>query len=144
MRIENILRTKGADVATIEPTATVAQAAQRLSEVGVGALVVSADRRHILGILSERDIARGLAIHGPGVGDLHVEQLMTREVATCCKTDTVDELMAVMTERRVRHLPVTENGVLAGIVSIGDVVKRRLGELEQENHTLHDYLEIGR
>lgn len=144
MRIESILRTKGSDVATIESEATVAQAAQRLSEVGVGALVVSDDGRHIIGILSERDIARGLAVHGPAVCDLRVDRLMTSEVATCAASDTVDDLMAVMTERRVRHLPVTENDLLAGIVSIGDVVKSRVRELEQENHTLHDYLEAGR
>jgi CBS domain-containing protein len=144
MRIESILRTKGADVATILPGATVPEAATALAENGVGALVVSSDGTRIEGILSERDLARALAEHGPAIVELTVRQLMTPEVTTCVAGDTVDHLMATMTEHRIRHVPVVADDVLVGIVSIGDVVKSRLGELEQENHTLHDYISAGR
>jgi CBS domain-containing protein len=144
MRIEAILRNKGTDVATVRAETSVADAAQMLTTHRVGALVVSPDGSHIAGILSERDIARGVAEHGSAVVDLTVEDLMTVDVQTCAAGDTVDQLMATMTERRIRHLPVVDDGTLAGIISIGDVVKWRLGELEQENHTLHDYIVLGR
>jgi CBS domain-containing protein len=106
--------------------------------------VVSTDGATIDGILSERDIARGLAHHGAAVLERTVGDLMTSEVTTCVANDTVDQLMATMTDLRIRHVPVVESGRLAGIVSIGDVVKWRLGELEQENHTLHEYIVLGR
>lgn len=144
MRIRSILRTKGTFVATIAPATTVLDASRQLSSQGVGALVVSRDGEHIDGILSERDLARSLAQHGGRAVDLTVEELMTSEVTTCTDDETVDHLMALMTEKRIRHVPVVENDRLAGIVSIGDVVKHRLGELEQETRTLHDYIETGR
>jgi CBS domain-containing protein len=144
MRIEAILRNKGTDVATVAAETSVADAARMLTTHGVGALVVSPDSRHIAGILSERDIARAVAEHGSAVVDLAVVDLMTVDVQTCTATDTVDQLMATMTEHRIRHLPVLDDGELAGIISIGDVVKWRVGELEQENHTLHEYIVLGR
>lgn len=143
MRIQSILRRKGSFVASIRPDATVFDASRALRSHGVGALVVSSDSRRVEGILSERDIARALAEHGATAVGLEVRDLMTRDVRTCEPGDTVDELAAVMTEYRIRHLPVVEDGELAGMISIGDVVKHRLDELEQETRTLHDYLETG-
>jgi CBS domain-containing protein len=143
MRVRSILQEKGSWVATIAPTSTVAEAAQALAEHDVGALVVSSDGRTIEGILSERDIVRGLALD-PEVRSSDVAELMTSEVMTCAPDATVDALMAVMTEKRVRHLPIVEDGTLVGIISIGDVVKHRVQELQAEAQTLHDYIETGR
>lgn len=143
MQVRSILQHKGSWVATVAPTDTVAEAAQALSEHGIGALVVSADGRTLDGILSERDIVRALALDHE-VRDKLVAELMTGDVMTCDPRATVDTLMAVMTERRVRHLPIVEDGVLAGIISIGDVVKHRVEELQAETQVLHDYIETGR
>jgi CBS domain-containing protein len=146
VRIQSILSQKGSHVAMVPPDATAFEASRLLTAHGVGALVVSDDDRTILGILSERDIARSLAAHGARVVDMTVGELMTTEVRTCAPGDMVDALMAVMTEHRVRHLPVVDqrSGALCGMISIGDVVKHRVGELEQESQTLHEYLESGR
>jgi CBS domain-containing protein len=144
MQIDRILRTKGSAVATVSPSASVGDAARDLARHGVGALVVSADGERIDGILSERDIARAVGVHGADVLGQPVEELMTRDVATCSMRDTVDHLAEVMTTRRVRHLPVLHDGRLAGIVSIGDVVKNRLDELQLETQTLHEYILTGR
>lgn len=144
MNISGIISNKGSSVATIPPDATIGDAAEQLARHRVGALVVSDDGDPILGILSERDLARGLAVHGASVVGLRVRDLMTAEVVTCEPTDSVERLMGVMTERRIRHLPVLDHGRLAGIVSIGDIVKSRLDELEVERTTLRDYLTTGR
>jgi CBS domain-containing protein len=144
MQIDRILRTKGSAVATVSPSACVGDAARDLARHGVGALVVSSDGEHIEGILSERDIARSVGLHGAGVLERPVHELMTRDVATCSMHDTVDHLAEIMTARRVRHLPVVRDGCLAGIVSIGDVVKHRLDELQVEAQTLHEYILTGR
>ena len=141
MQIGTILATKGSDVLVVTGAATVLEASRLLASGGVGALVVSSDGSSIDGIVSERDIARVVADRGADGLDATVEQVMTREVTTCSLDDTIDHLMAVMTERRIRHLPVVDGrGQLAGIVSIGDVVKARLSELEQENHALAEYI----
>ncbi|MDZ7732077.1 MAG: CBS domain-containing protein [Acidimicrobiia bacterium] len=144
MRIDHILQQKGSEVATIGSDRSVADAADELARLGVGTLVVSDDERHIVGILSERDLTRALARHGAAVLGLAVADLMTPDVHTCVPEDSVDELAAAMTERRIRHVPVLVDDELAGIVSIGDVVKNRLDELEAEAQTLHDYIEAGR
>ena len=144
MQIGTILTTKGSDVLTVAGTATVIEAARLLATGGVGALVVSADGTAIDGILSERDVARVVAQRGADGLLVAVAQVMTADVTTCSLNDTIDELMAVMTDRRIRHLPVVVDGSLAGIVSIGDVVKHRLSELETETQTLHDYIATGR
>ena len=145
MYVESILAAKGADVATITPDATVRDAVALLNDRRVGALVVSADGRRIDGILSERDIVRGLGARSTDALDLAVADLMTSEVTTCGEKDTIEQLMWLMTERRVRHLPVADDGGgLAGIVSIGDVVKYRLGQLESENQALYEYITQGR
>jgi CBS domain-containing protein len=144
MLIEHILRTKGTEVATIRSTASIAEALDELAQWQIGALVVSDDDATVAGILSERDIVRAMPGDGGAVLERSVGDLMTSAVATCEPTTTVEHAMQVMTERRVRHLPVLVDGRLAGIVSIGDVVKSRVGELETEASTLHDYLESGR
>jgi CBS domain-containing protein len=140
MNVESLLRSKGHGVATVAPGETIAEAAAMLAREKIGALVVSEDGQSVLGILSERDIAQGLAVHGGGLGDLAVRELMTRNVVTCAPEDEVTQLMAVMTERRIRHLPVLKGGVLSGIVSIGDVVKQRLGEMEHEADAMREYI----
>jgi CBS domain-containing protein len=139
--IEHILRRKGRDVVTVAATDPVTAAVAVLGERNIGAVVVTADDRAIVGILSERDVVRALATEGPGTLQRTVGDLMTTEVTTCAPNTTNDELMAVMTEQRIRHIPVVDDEAgLVGIVSIGDVVKTRIGELETETETLHDYL----
>jgi CBS domain-containing protein len=138
MDVERILDTKGRKVVTTRPDTSVAEAVSRLRAEGIGAMVVLAGSGRLDGIISERDIVRGLARHGRTVLDLKVADLMTRAVTTCSPKDTVKAVMAVMTERRVRHLPVVEAGRLLGIVSIGDVVKNRLDEMELEVNVLRD------
>ncbi len=140
MDVASILRTKGASVATVPPEATIADVAAKLKEKKIGALVVSDDGVKVLGIISERDILRGVADHRLDLLDKRADELMTAEVLTCTPNDTTGDLMAVMTERRIRHIPVTEDGALCGIVSIGDVVKDRLDEIEREANALRDYV----
>ncbi len=140
MDVASILRTKGASVATAPPEATIADVAAKLKEKKIGALVVSDDGVKVLGIISERDILRGVADHGLELLDKRADELMTAEVLTCTPNDTTRDLMAVMTERRIRHIPVTDDGALCGIISIGDVVKDRLDEIEREANALRDYV----
>ena len=143
MKVRDLIAAKGAAVATTRPDATIATALKRLKMEGVGALVVSDDGKAVAGILSERDIVRGLPDHGAELLDMRVEEVMTRSVKTCSLDSTVDELMGEMTRSRFRHMPVVADGELRGIVSIGDVVKNRLEELETETHVLRDYI-VGR
>lgn len=145
MNVQSILTAKGTDVTTVLPDASLAQAAADLRDRGVGALVVSSDGTTILGILSERDVVRAVANHGASALGRTVASTMSTQVVTCAVDDSIDSLMASMTERRIRHLPVVDaGGALGGIVSIGDVVKHRLGQLESENQALHDYVHQGR
>jgi len=141
MNVQSIIGGKSPVVATITQTATLREAIDQLTERRIGALVVSGDGKAIEGIISERDIVRAASTSGPTALDGSVGSVMSTDVVTCSAGDGVDRLMALMTERRIRHLPVVdERGQLAGIVSIGDVVKARLSELEQENHALSEYL----
>jgi CBS domain-containing protein len=141
VNVQSIIGGKGSDVATIAQTATLRDAVRALGERRIGALVVSGDGRVIEGIVSERDIVRAAATLGASALDSAVGSVMSTDVITCAAGDGVDRLMALMTERRIRHLPVVdERGHLAGIVSIGDVVKARLSELEHENHALAEYI----
>jgi CBS domain-containing protein len=144
MKVTDILRNKGADVATIGQSATLAEAAQVLSVRKIGALVVSDDGTTIAGIISERDIVHQLAEQGAAALDSAVGAAMTADVHTCGCDDHIEELMRRMTEHRIRHLPVVEDGALVGVVSIGDVVKRRVGELESVTDQLTDYIQTGR
>jgi CBS domain-containing protein len=142
MQVHHILSVKGAAVATVGPDVAISDAVEQLRQRGIGALVVSTDGHRIEGILSERDIVRRLAIDGPNIMELPVRSVMTEEVMTCGGNDDTDVLMRSMTDHRVRHLPVVDDGgVLTGIVSIGDVVKARLSELENENQALFDYIQ---
>jgi CBS domain-containing protein len=140
MHVKLILQGKGRSVATIGPNATIAEAIDVLKARKIGVLVVSNDGQHIDGIVSERDIVSGLGEHGASLLDQHVESVMTSEVRTCTPEDTVTEVMELMTDRRIRHVPVVVDGVLAGIVSIGDAVKHRLQELESEASHLREYI----
>lgn len=141
MNVQSILGVKGDEVATTTQTATLGDAVALLGERRIGALVVSGDGRAIEGIISERDIVRAASQSGGDALSRSVGSVMSTNVVTCTVGDGVDRLMELMTERRIRHLPVVDDtGRLAGIVSIGDVVKARLTELEQENQALADYI----
>ncbi len=140
MLISQLLQRKGGNVATVAPSTTISEAVAALAAHRVGALVVSADGTSVDGILSERDVVRGLAAHGPASMDLTASDLMTAEVVTCSKEATTEQLMAEMTARRFRHVPVTEDNRLIGIVSIGDVVNARVRELETEAEQLTNYI----
>jgi CBS domain-containing protein len=137
MKVEGILRSKGTNVVTVNPSATVGSIVQRLYQERIGAMVVMENGR-VLGMISERDVIRGLADHGPAILDRQVADLMTRLVHSCSRDDSVKHLMSEMTRKRIRHLPVIDDGVLCGIVSIGDVVKNRLDEVEMEANVLRD------
>lgn len=144
MHVAGLLRSKGDDVATVASSATVEVVVAALRDRRVGALVVSDDGRTVDGIVSERDIVRGLAEHGSALLDHEVSTIMTREVVTCGMSTTVDELSSLMTEGRMRHVPVVVDGALCGIVSIGDVVKNHIRDLEHEKQALHEYISQGR
>ncbi len=138
MKVDGILNAKGRHVETIRPETTVAVAVSRLSALRIGALVVSADDKTVAGTISERDIVRGLARHGERLLDLDVAEVMSRNVPVCSPEDTVKDVMAQMTRTRNRHVPVVEGGELRGLVSIGDVVKQRVEELELQTNVLRD------
>jgi signal-transduction protein with cAMP-binding, CBS, and nucleotidyltransferase domain len=140
MNVETILRNKGNWVATIRPDATVAAAVDLLNRERIGAIVVSEDGEAVDGILSERDIVIALAEHGEDLLSRPVDQIMTRTVITCDPADSVGALMAEMTNRRIRHFPVVAGGRLCGIVSIGDLVKSRLDEVEFEANSLRSFI----
>jgi CBS domain-containing protein len=140
MTIKSILTHKGSNVVTIEPTANLAAAARLLAERRIGAVVVSGLDRRVIGILSERDIVRALAEHGGAALEQTVSQVMTRKVATCTEAETIVSIMERMTDGKFRHVPVVEDGRLVGIISIGDVVKHRIGEIEHESDALRDYI----
>ena len=144
MSVGEILKAKGADVETIDGDATVGDAVERLRDERIGAVVVSADGRTVQGLLSERDVIIGLADHGDGLLNMKVRDLMTRSAATCSPDDGVEKVMLEMTELRARHLPVVDGGRLVGIVSIGDVVKNRLDEVQLEKNVLRDSYIRGR
>jgi CBS domain-containing protein len=141
MRIREILRRKGDAVATVTPDATVRQLLAVLAEHNIGAAVVSPDGASIAGIVTERDVVRRMHDRGAALLDHPVSDIMTTGVQTCAPTDNVEDLRRTMTENRFRHLPVVEGGRLAGIVSIGDVVKSAIDELESEREHLVDYIQ---
>ncbi|HET9565547.1 MAG TPA: CBS domain-containing protein [Mycobacterium sp.] len=142
MRIADVLRNKGGAVATITPETSVSDLLTELAEHNIGAMVV-VSAESLVGIVSERDVVRKLHEHGAELLELPVSEIMTTMVATCAPSDTVNHLNAVMTTKRVRHIPVLENGRLVGIVSIGDVVKQRMDEMETEQRALQDYITRG-
>jgi CBS domain-containing protein len=142
MRIADVLRNKGGAVVTIRPDATVTELLAGLAGHNIGAMVVVGDSG-VAGIVSERDVVRQVHAHGASVLAQPVEKIMTSVVSTCSKADTLDSLTRLMTENRVRHVPVLEDGKLIGIVSIGDVVKTRMEELESEHEQLQSYITQG-
>ena len=138
MKIGDVLKRKGSGVVTMRPDSTIDTVVRRMRLERIGAVIISPDGKSVIGILSERDILHALAEHGTALLALKAEDLMTREVVTCSREDTLQSVMVKMTQRRIRHLPVVEQGQLAGIVSIGDSVKSRLEEVELEANVLRD------
>ena len=144
MRISDVLRVKGAEVVTVTPDTTVRQLLQVLAEHGIGAVVVSVDGTSVDGIVSERDVVRAFAQRGAAVMSEPVTEIYTAEVRTVAPEATLDDVMRLMTEHRMRHAPVVVDGTLRGLVSIGDVVKHRMDELESERSALSDYITTAR
>ncbi|HZZ52138.1 MAG TPA: CBS domain-containing protein [Pseudonocardia sp.] len=139
MKVESVLRTKGRHVTTIQPWATISDAVDRMhGPPRVGALVVTGVARGFTGIITERDIVRGLKQFGSGLLEHRVSELMAQHVPTCAPADPLNEVMVIMTHSRHRHLPVLVDGELAGLISIGDVVRARLDEMELETGVLRD------
>jgi CBS domain-containing protein len=143
MNVAAILRNKGNAIETIRPDWSVSQACARLTELRIGALVVSEDGRQVDGIISERDVIRHISRAGADILDLHISDIMIRKVVTCTSEDNIAHLMETMTEHRIRHLPVVEDDELIGLVSIGDVVKHRIRETEHEAEALKAYIAAG-
>ena len=137
MTIESILRRKGTDVTTISPEATIKRAADWLRAKNIGALVVTSDNA-VLGLISEREIVHAFSRYGETAGSMPVREIMQSGVTTVSPEESVNRVMNLMTRHRVRHMPVLRNGKLAGIISIGDVVKHRLEELELEANVIRD------
>lgn len=140
MNVAAILRQKGRAVTTVSPATTLLEVAHKLAAKRIGAIVVVGVRGEVSGIISERDIIRVLAGTGPACLTRPVSEVMTRDVVTCQEADTLDELMAMMTARRFRHLPVVTDGALVGIISIGDVVKHHVAEVEMEATAMREYI----
>ena len=138
MKVASILKAKGESVATTRPDTTISTIVWELRSKGIGALVVSQDGTTVLGLISERDIVHGLAEHGTRLLVMRASQVMTKSVVICTPEDSITNVMAQMTRHRVRHIPVIEGGKLRGIVSIGDLVKHRLDELELEANVLRE------
>jgi CBS domain-containing protein len=139
MTVRSILNTKGHQIMSVEPDAMMSAAIKLLGEKKIGAVLVM-DQSRLEGILSERDIVRVLGERGAGVLEEPVSSVMTRKVVTCKETDTVAEIMETMTTGKFRHLPVTDNGKVVGLISIGDIVKWRVREYETEQEALRDYI----
>ncbi len=140
MIVRKILKSKGTSITAVPVSEPIQKVAILLYEAEIGAVMVHDETLHPVGILSERDIMRGIAENGASVLDAPAQRLMTTHMITCTPEDHVDELMQVVTENRVRHLPVIERGHLAGIISIGDLVKARINELESEGEALRNYI----
>jgi CBS domain-containing protein len=140
MHVASILKVKGRAVETVRGDTTLTAVASRLADKRIGAVVVTDRAGAIAGIVSERDIVHALAREGTGCLDWPVSEIMTRDVLTCTEDDTLDQIMSSMTQRRCRHLPVVEGGKLTGIISIGDVVKHHIAEVEMEAMAMRDYI----
>ena len=140
MTVASILRGKPQRVIGLRETQSVAEAAQLLAKENIGAVLVTGSGGDMIGIVSERDIVRAMASKGAGVVDQPVASLMTKDVTCCAPEDSVASTMALMTERRFRHLPVRKDGKIIGMISIGDVVKRRVEDAESEAMSLRDYI----
>jgi CBS domain-containing protein len=140
MNVAAILKAKGGSIVTVKPDTPLVEVVRLMAEKRIGAVVVSSDGIRPQGILSERDIVGSLSARGPATLEKKAHELMTARVTTCSPEDEVANLMAVMTTKRIRHLPVIQNGSLCGIISIGDVVKWRVEEIEREADALRAYV----
>jgi CBS domain-containing protein len=140
MNVASILRQKGRAVTTANPATSLLEVANKLAAKRIGAIVVVGARGRVAGIVSERDIIKALATQGPDCMTRPVSESMTSNVITCQETDTLDELMSMMTERRFRHLPVITDDALVGIISIGDVVKHHVAEVTMEATAMREYI----
>jgi CBS domain-containing protein len=143
MNVASILKSKGRAVSTVRPDATLLDVTKKLAPKKIGAVVVVGENGHVAGIISERDIIRAVSDHGPQALSLMVSEAMTRMVVSCQETSELDELMEMMTKGRFRHLPVIEDGALVGIISIGDVVKFHVAEVQMEVSAMRNYLATG-
>jgi CBS domain-containing protein len=141
--ISNILKVKGRGVSTARPDDSVQEIASRLAQRKIGAIVIVGDGGAVSGIISERDLIRVIAQYGAKALQMPVSEVMTSEVVTCTEQTTVDEIMELMTQGRFRHLPVIEHGALVGIVSIGDIVKHHIAEVELEVSAMRGYFATG-
>jgi len=139
-KVSSVLKHKGHDVITVASQQTVSWVVKVLAQNRIGAVPVTNEKGQLIGIISERDIIRGMSEHADAVLTLPADRLMTRDVKTCTSEDQLVDIMEVMTLKRIRHLPVIENGALHGIVSIGDVVKQRLEEVQSEAEELRNYI----
>ena len=140
MKLAEVLRGKGEEIFRIKPNASIAEAATEMTEKRIGALLVEDDSGAIAGILSERDIVSNMGTHGADLHDVLVSELMTVNVIHCSPQDTVNEALAMMTDRRIRHLPVIDGGNLVGFISIGDLVKFRITEVQAEADAMRAYI----
>jgi CBS domain-containing protein len=138
MQVDNILKSKRPAVLWVSPTLSIGEVAERLRSADVGVMIVSNDGEALKGLVSERDIAHGLAVHGAALLSLKVSDLMTRSVITCASGDSVAEIARIMTMRRIRHIPVVDDGKVVGVISIGDILKSRISEIELEANVLRD------
>lgn len=140
MILASILRGKGNQIFKLKANDSIAVAARKLTENKIGALLVEDDNGNIVGILSERDIVGGMGLHGADLHDVHASELMTHELIKCSPQDSVLEAMAMMNDRRVRHLPVFEDDHLVGLISVGDLVKCRISEVQAEAEAMREYI----
>ena len=140
MKLAELVKGKQKDIVKIRASSKIADAANTMTQSKIGALLVEDDAGAIAGILSERDIVRGMSPHGADLHDVEVAELMTRDLIRCSSDDTVNEAMAMMTDRRIRHLPVFDNDELVGFISIGDLVKCRIMEVQSEAEALRQYM----
>jgi CBS domain-containing protein len=138
MQVDNILKSKRPTVLWVSPVLSVGELAERLRSADVGVMIVSNDGEVLKGLVSERDVAHGLAVHGTALLSLKVSDLMTRSVITCAPGDNVVEIARIMTMRRIRHIPVVDGGKVVGVISIGDILKSRISEIELEANVLRD------
>ncbi len=140
MKLAEVLRGKNEEIFRIKAAGSIAEAATALTEMRIGALLVEDDGGNIVGILSERDIVGGMGPHGADLHDVRVSELMTRDIIRCSPADTVNEAMAMMTDRRIRHLPVFDDNELVGFISIGDLVKCRITEVPAAAEAMRAYI----
>jgi CBS domain-containing protein len=143
MSVRNILNEKGHQVFTMAPGATLQEAARELADRKIGAVILTDDNGRIAGILSERDIVRMIARNGAACLDQSISEVMTKKVVTCTEAATLDDLMELMTKGRFRHIPVEDHGRLVGVISIGDVVKRRIEDALEEAEQMRSYIAAG-